>query len=453
MIHITVKDIIDNTDAKLLNGSLEQEIEECFIDSNLITNGSCFFGIRGENTDGSLYYKQALEKGAKVLVLSKLNIYDFNGFEDRTILISNDPKQVLQDLAKYKRSLFHGVVVAVTGSVGKTGTKEMISSVLQKRYKVLKTKKNNNSQLGLPLTMLRLKDEEVMVLEMGMSDLGHIHNLSLIAKPDIAVITNIYSSHIEFLKTKENILKAKLEIVDGMNNGILIVNNDNEYLRSINLENVNILTFGINNSSNVMPHDIINGFNTWFSIDDVDDLVVKGTYTFIYNALPAYLIGKLLGLSRGMIKDGINNVLQVKHRLNTLKLKDDIIVIDDTYNASYESVKVALEYLNTFNRRKIFVMGDILELGKESKSIHKKIGELVVKNNVDILITIGKNSKLIDKACRKNKFDKKYIKHFSNEKHSRQYISSLINSGDVVLVKGSNAMNLINIVEHLKKER
>ena len=444
---LTVKDILNNTNSKLLNGNVNTIVEDIIINSTQVINNSCFFGIKGNNTDGSLYYKEALEKGANVLVLSKEYEYNFKGYEDRVVIITKDTTKVLQDLAKYKRSLFKGPVIAVTGSVGKTSTKEMIASVLSQNYKVLKTKGNNNSQLGLPLTILRQKDEEVMVLEMGMSDLNHIHTLSLIAKPDIAVITNIGNSHIKYLKTKENILKAKLEIIDGMNNDkTLIINNDDIYLKDINPD-INIITIGINNKSNIMASNIKENIKTTFSIRDIDNLKVNGPKNLIYNALFAYTVGKRLGLSRSMIKKGINEINNIKHRLELIKLNNNITIIDDTYNASYESIKLAINYLSKYNNRKILVLGDVLELGKETKRIHKKVAELIKSSNIDVLITIGKHSKIIGKLNKDI-----WLKHFRKEEKAREYIKSNIKENDVILLKGSNGMNLVNVVNYLKDE-
>lgn len=453
MIKITVDDLLNNCNAKLLIGSRKQVINECFIDSKKVTKGSCFFGISGKNVDGSLYYKEAFNNGACVCVISKIINLDLNGYDDKTVIIADDPKMVLQDLARYKRSLFDGDVIGITGSVGKTSTKEIVSSVLEKKYKVLKTSGNQNSQLGLPLTILRLTDEEVMVLEMGMSKALEMHNLSLIAKPTISVITNVYDSHIGNLGSKENILKAKLEILDGMNDGTLIINNDNDMLKKVSdniKDNINVMSVGINTTSNIMPTEIINDIKTKFAIGDVKDLEISGGTAFVYNALVAFLIGKLLGVSRSMLKLGINEYSNVKHRLELVNLNGNVTLIDDTYNASYDSVKNALEYMNNFDGKKILILGDILELGKESKKIHKKIGELVANNNVNELVTIGKYSKYIDKKARKNGMKRKYIKHFKTEAKAKKYVRSLITTGSVLLVKGSNGVNLINLVNFLK---
>ena len=454
MIEITVSDVLKNCDVKLLIGREDEKINECYVDSKKKTNCGCFIGIKGEKTDGSLFYKEAFDNGASICILNKIYDLDLQNYDDKTVLIANDTKKVLKQLAIYKRSLFKGVVIGVTGSVGKTSTKEMLFNVLSSKYKVLKTIKNQNSQIGLPLSILRLTDEDVMVLEMGMSNLGHIHNLSLIAKPDISVITNIYDSHIEFLGTRENILKAKLEIIDGMDSGKLIINNDNYLLNNLKLnnKNINIITCGIKEKSDYMANIISDDIITKFNACGINDLSIKGGVPYVYNALIALTIGKLMNVEDELIKEGINKVLDVGKRLEEVKIDNNITIIDDSYNANYESTYLALSYLSKFSGRKIAVLADILELGKNSKTIHKKVGELINKNNTNYLITIGKYSKYISKVAKKNKMNKKFIKHFKDEKSSREFIKSILKDGDILLIKGSNGMKLCNLIEYLKKK-
>ena len=454
MIEITVSDVLKNCDVKLLIGREDEKINECYIDSKKKTNCGCFIGIKGEKTDGSLFYKEAFDNGASICILNKIYDLDLQNYDDKTVLIANDTKKVLKQLAIYKRSLFKGVVIGVTGSVGKTSTKEMIFNVLSSKYKVLKTIKNQNSQIGLPLSILRLTDEDVMVLEMGMSNLGHIHNLSLIAKPDISVITNIYDSHIEFLGTRENILKAKLEIIDGMDSGKLIINNDNDLLNNLKLsnKNINIITCGIKEKSDYMANIISDDIITKFNACGINDLSIKGGVPYVYNALIALTIGKLMNVEDELIKEGINKALDVEKRLEEVKIDNNITIIDDSYNANYESTYLALSYLSKFSGRKISVLADILELGKNSKTIHKKVGELINENNTNYLITIGKYSKYISKVAKKNKMNKRFIKHFKDEKSSREFIKSILKDGDILLIKGSNGMKLCNLIEYLKKK-
>lgn len=452
MTNIYVKDLIDKCGGRLICGDENKRIENCFIDSRIKTNGGTFFGIKGKKVNASLYYKEAFDNGASVCVISNIKNIDID-YDDKTIVVVDDVLKTLKKIAEYKRSLFDGEVIGITGSVGKTCTKELIYNILKNKYKVLKTIGNQNSQIGLPLTILRLEDEEVMVLEMGMSKEGEIHNLSRLAKPDIAIITNIFDSHIGNLGSRENILKAKLEVIDGMNDGTLIINNDNDMLEKVKEDikpGINVMTFGIKNKSNVMPYNINEGVITSFNIGDIKDFTIKGSKDLIYNVLASYLVSKLLGVSRSMIKKGINEYSNEKHRLEVISLNNNVTLIDDSYNASYDSVKLALEYMKNFYGKKIAVLADILELGKKSKKVHKKIGKLITNYNLDELITVGKYSKYIGREAKKNGMKRKNIKHFKNEFKSRDYIKELLTKDSVILIKGSNGMNLINLVKYLK---
>ena len=454
MNEIMVRDLIKHCNCKLLIGSLDEKVNECFINSKEVTDGGCFFGIRGENIDGSIFYKDAFDKGANICVLSKMKDLDLNGYDDKTVVIADDTTKTLQLLATYKRSLFKGEVIGITGSVGKTSTRRMITNILKSKYKVLSTSGNQNSQLGLPLTILRLTDEDVMVLEMGMSNLGEMHNLSVIAKPTMAVITNVLDSHIENLGSRKNILKAKLEILDGMmdNGGLLFLNNDNDLLHTYNISSnkIKVYTYGILNESDYMAYDVKPGIITNFSTDYITDLNVLGGGIFVYNALIAIFIGNVLGIDKQLIKEKINKTTGEKHRLQLIELKDGITLIDDTYNANFESMSAALEFLSMFKNRKIAVLGDMLELGKISKKTHKRLGKKVADAGVNCLITIGKHSKLIGKNTKKMSKGKTIVKHFKNETSSRCYIKNIVKPNDVILIKASNGIKLVNLVNYIQ---
>lgn len=452
MVNIYVKDLIKKCDGKIFCGNEDEVIGECFVDSRLNMDGGTFFGIKGNKVDGSLFYKEALDNGAKVCVVSAIKDFDFE-YKDKTIVIVKDPYEALVLMAKYKRELFKGKVIGITGSVGKTSTKEMIASVLEKKYKVLKTKENQNSQIGLPLTILRLKDEDVMLLEMGMSKKGEMHKLSMIAKPNIAIITNVLTSHIGNLGTRREILKAKLEILDGMKNKALIINNDNDMLSNwyeslANKEN--IITYGID-KGDFRAVNIKEGIKTTFDVENLLDVSVLGGKAFIYNALASILTGMIFGVSNAKIKDGINNYVNIPHRLELINLKN-IKLIDDTYNASYDSVKAALLYMSLFSGKKVVILSDILELGEDAKKIHDSLGKEIVKNEVDFLVTIGKYTKKTMRKTRKLGMKRKSQKHFKNELKSRKFVRKLANKYDVMLIKGSNGFKLVNLVNYLKNK-
>ena len=331
----------------------------------------------------------------------------------------------------------------------------MIYSVVSTKYKTLRTIGNNNNHIGLPMTILKYTDEEVMILEMGMNNFGEISLLTNIAKPDIAVITNIGTAHIGILGSRENILKAKLEIIKGLkSNGLLIINNDNDLLHNYYLEHKldNITTIGIENESNYMAKDIkYNENSSTFKVDNQEILVKVGSSPFVYNALIAYAIGKKLNIPEEMIKKGIENFTLTKNRLEIKENKKGVIIIDDTYNASYDSIKAAIETLNNRKeKRKIAVLGDILELGKYSEEIHKSLAKEIINSSIDILITVGTEMKYLINELIDNTYDKEM---YSFDKYNDTYevLDNILKKGDVVLLKASHGINLTEVVNHLMK--
>ena len=301
MRKITVEDIIKVCNGKLLCGNIETICENFSKDTRRINIGDIYLGIKGERVNGSIFYEEALNKGAKGCVLQDVEIKEeiIKRYSDRIIIIVENVVKALQELAKFKRDLYNIPVIGITGSVGKTSTKDIIGSVMAEKYNVLKTQGNYNNEIGLPFTILGLKDHNAMVLEMGMSALGEIDLLTKIAKPTTAIITNIGSSHIGELGSRENILKAKLEILNGLQeNGKLFINNDNDLLYKWNTEKnlKNVVTYGIDAKSDIQAYDIKiyeNESNFKVKIDNREYTVkvpVGGKH-FIYNSLGAIGIG------------------------------------------------------------------------------------------------------------------------------------------------------------------
>lgn len=445
-----VKDIINNFNGKLLYGNIDLELDNFSHDTRTIKKGDIYVGIKGESFDGNNFYEDAFDKGAKACILDNIDVNNIKDkYKDKTIILVEDSLKCIQDLARLKRSKYSIPVIGVTGSVGKTSSKDMIYSVLSTKYKVLKTEGNNNNHIGLPFTILRLKDEKIMVIEMGMNNPKEISFLTNIAKPTIAVITNIGTAHIGNLGSRENIMKAKLEIIEGLN-GPLIINNDNDilhnninYIKSLN----KVITIGINNDSDYMANNISKDLTTF----EIEQNTIKcniGNTAFIYNSLMAYTIGKLCNVDIQDIKKGIEDFKLTSNRLEYKYLDNNITLIDDTYNASLDSIKSSLEILvNKKNKRKLAIIGDVLELGTFSEDIHKEIGEVLLKSNLDYIITIGKETQYTDKYLKDNGYTN--TKHFNNEKDSYDFIKNILESDDIVLLKGSHGMQLFNIVTFL----
>ena len=363
--------------------------------------------------------------------------------------------QALYKIASYKREINNIPVVAITGSVGKTSTKDMVASVVSQKYKTLKTIGNNNNNIGLPFTILRLKDEEIMILEMGMNHFGEIHLLSNIAKPNICVITNIGTSHIGNLGSKENILKAKLEILDGAENPTIIINNDDELLHKWYLENKDsrkIITYGIENKSDIMAKDIIleqekSTYKCKIDGKEMDVEVPIAGRHFVLNSLCATTVGIALNIDINKIINGIKNVELTKKRMD-IKEINGIKVINDAYNASPEAMKASLNYLSSFkNNRKIAVLGDMFELGEYAEKLHRLVGEEVYKNNIDILVCAGKNAKLIANEALKNGMKKENIYYFEDKDEILGVLNNIVKTGDIVLFKASNGMRFYELAD------
>ena len=462
MKNIQVKDIIKITNGKLICGNEEKACINFSKDTRIIQKDDTYIGIKGEKFDGNQYWKEALEKGAKCVIVQDIEftIDDIEKYKNKVIIKVEDTLKALYKIASFKRDLYNIPVVAITGSVGKTSTKDIISNVVAQKYKVLKTIGNNNNNIGLPFTILRLKDEEIMILEMGMNHFGEISLLSKIAKPDICVITNIGTSHIGNLGSRENILKAKLEILDGSKNPTLIINNDNDLLHNWyenNKSKYNIQTYGIDTKSDINPTNInlkIEGTTFDCEIDGKETKInvpVAGEH-FILNAMSAILVGKNLNLNREQIKNGIEKFELTKKRMDIFELSNGAKIINDAYNASFESMKASLKYLSNFkNYRKIAVLGDMFELGEFSKKLHKNVGEEVFKNDVDILICNGENSKDIVSQAELCGMKKENIYYFDSKDKIVEFLKYNITSNDVILFKASNGMKFFEIADKIKE--
>lgn len=456
MHDIYLKDLINNTDSKVLFGNLNLPLINFSKDTRTLNKGDIYIGIKGENFDGNTLYKEALLKGASGCILNdniSLDEEFLKDYQDCFIVLTKDTIKCIQDLATYKRSLYNIPVIGITGSVGKTSTKDIIASVLEKKYKVLKTEGNYNNHLGVPLTILRLQDEDCLVVEMGMNHLGEISVLSRIARPTVCVITNVGTAHIGYLGSRENILKAKLEILEGMNkSGILFINNDNDLLHDYYLKNaktINMVTYGIYNASNYIANDIKSDENSSSFTCNIDGedynftINTPGSH-FILNALCAISVGKYFNIEISKIKEGIANFNLTKKRLEVEK-KNGITIIKDFYNANLDSMTSAINYLGSLKGRKIAMLGDMLELGEFSLNLHQKVGKVLEDNNIDIVITVGDYSKFI-----KDEYSKE-IYSFDTNKEAISKLKNILKENDCLLIKASFGMNFLEIYNEIVK--
>ncbi len=456
---LTVKKIVDICNGKLVCGDENIKCTSFSKDTRTIQKGDTYIGIKGEKFDGNLFYKDAIKNGASVCILEKKSVEDIDLKENVSIILVNDSIEALKKLALYKRNNSNAYFVGVTGSVGKTSTRDMIYSVLNEEYKTLKTEGNYNNNIGLPLTLLRLKDEDAAVIEMGMNAPFEIDYLSKITKPNIGVITNVGPAHIGNLGSRENILKAKLEIRNGIiKDGILIINNDNDLLHKYYEKNKEgIITIGINNRSdfsavNIKEYESYSKFEVVYQNNTYSVTCPVPGLSFIYNSLIAFATGALLKIDFDKIIKGIKSFSLTKNRLETFTIKNNITVINDAYNASVDSMKSSLEILKNKNaKRKIAILGSMLELGNYSKELHIEVGKSVVSNNIDFLITVGIDAEYIARGAIKSGMDKMNVFIFKDNLEVISFIKDFIKGEDAILVKASNGMHFNEIVEELKK--
>lgn len=462
MNDIKVKDIIRECNGKLIYGNEDLLCENYSKDTRTIEKGDIYLGIKGEKFNGSAFYKDALQKGAKGCILQdvEVDVEELNQYNEIFIILVDNVVEALQKLAAYKRSLYDIPIIGITGSVGKTSTKDVVANVLAQKYKVLKTEGNYNNEIGLPLTILKLRDHEAMVVEMGMSAFGEISLLTKIARPTAAIITIIGSSHIGELGSRENILKAKLEILEGLDeHGCLILNNDNDLLHSWyenNTDNHKHITYGIENNSMLMAKNIVLKENsTQYEIEYDEktytiNVPIAGKH-YVYNTLAGICIGIKYGIEMKKIIKGISEFTLTKRRMEIIKNSNGTTIINDSYNASYESTKAALEYVgSTKNYPKIAVLGDILELGTFSKQMHENVGKEVVKNNIDILITVGEQAINIAEKAIELGMNKNNVYEYLANDIAIHKIKELESKNCIVLVKASNGMHFDEIVDALK---
>lgn len=453
-----VEDIVKATNGKLLIGNLEEDCENFCTDTRKIQKGDVYVGLKGEKFNGNEYYKEALEKGAKVAVISGIEVTkeDLDKYKDKTIIEVKDSLEAFGDIAAYKRDLYDIPVVQITGSVGKTSTRDIIANVVRTQYKTLQTEGNQNNAVGLPTTLLKLKDHEAVVVESGMNHLGEIRYLGKIAKPTVAVITNIGTAHIGFLGSRENILKAKLEILENLKpDGYIVINNDNDMLNKWAKEDTKYkkYTFGIDEKSDVMAYNIkvnenYSTYNVKINNKEYSVKVPVSGIHFVYNSLCAIAVGNLLNIAPENIIKGIETFTLTKNRMEIDKIKDGVTVINDAYNASYDSMKAAIEYLQGLpGERKIAVLGDMFELGKFSEEIHRKVGIEVFTHKIDMLVTVGKESKYIAEEVKYLGMSKDNVASFDTTEEAINYLNKTLRKNDVVLLKAANGMHFSKIFD------
>ena len=437
---------------------LDCEVSSVAIDSRKVVKDTLFVAIKGARVDGHSFIPQVMEAGA----LCSLSEQDLGDVDYPYIRVSSCT-EALKDLAEHYRRSLDIKVVGITGSVGKTSTKEMIASVLSEKYNVLKTEGNFNNEIGLPLTVFNIREEhEVAVLEMGISHFGDMKPLSKIARPDVCVITNIGYAHLENLGTRDGILKEKSSMTDYMNpKGSVIFNGDDDKLKSYTSRDGRTpVYFGLTSSC---P----------FHVENIERIGLKGTYAefvtptsrfhahisipgdhMIYNALAGVAVGYALGMDNEEIARGIEKLVPIAGRNNLIEAKH-YTIIDDCYNANPASMKSSLDVLAYADARKVAILGDMGELGADELAMHREVGAYAAFKNTDVLVCIGALSKDMAEAAKETVLaTEKNMKvfHFDTKEDFYQNMGQILKDNDTILIKASHFMEFPEIVKKLSEE-
>jgi UDP-N-acetylmuramoyl-tripeptide--D-alanyl-D-alanine ligase len=446
--------------AKACNGELftigntrEREVQGVVIDSRLVKKDYLFIASKGERVDGHDYIELAIRQGAMAVICENAP----SAIAIPYILVK-DSLLALKDIARWYRMQLSIPVVGITGSVGKTSTKEYVSSVLSRRYNVLKTEGNYNNEIGLPLTILQIsKDHEIAVLEMGISDFGEMHRLSAIAKPDYCLLTNIGQCHLENLGSRQGILKAKSEIFDYMSeDGGVIINGDDDMLSTIrNVKNRAPIRYGLSYDNDIYADNIISlglsGSNFSLHIKGETFSVntpMPGNH-MILNALAAATIGSMLGLNGQEITQGIEHIQPVSGRNHIIR-HERYTIIDDCYNANPVSMKAAIDLLVLADTRRVAILGDMGELGEDEEKLHKEIGIYAASKNVDLILCVGKLSlHIYEGAAISLLNNESRVLYFETQDQLIKSLPELLVKGDTILVKASHFMGFEKVVNEL----
>lgn len=448
MIEVTLRQIKSWIDCDIDDQFLDVKIKGVTIDSRAVQPQMLFIPFKGEHVDGHRFVKQSIQDGAAAAFYQTGQEID-SSLEEQPLIYVSDTLTALQQLAKAYLNYVQPKVIAVTGSNGKTTTKDMIESVLKTQFKVKKTQGNYNNEIGMPLTILELDyDTDISILEMGMSGFHEIELLSSIAEPDIAVITNIGESHMQDLGSRAGIAKAKSEIVTGLkDNGIFIYDEDEPLLQPhvAQVKHAKLISVGLEqHNTYVCTIDSNQNDGIAFNINNTEhyELPILGVHN-MRNAAIAIAVGHELGLSYEMIQHNIKHVQLTGMRMERHVTEQQITVINDAYNASPTSMKASIDTLSNMEGRKILILADCLELGDNSQHMHEEIGEYLKNKNIDELYTFGEEAQYIHRSGQPYV---SHAQHFESKEAIIEQLKKELVAGDKVLVKGSRGNKLEDIV-------
>lgn len=457
MKNLTIENIVKACEGTLFGKELIKdsvaEAAGVVLDSRLLQENYVFLATKGEKVDGHKFIPSVFEKGAMAVICE-----DIPEVLTGPCIQVKDSFVALKKLAAFYRQQLDIKVIGITGSVGKTSTKEFVAGVLSAKYNVWKTQGNFNNEVGLPLTVLQLREEhEIAVLEMGISDFGEMHRLSEIARPDICMLTNIGQCHLEFLGDRDGVLKAKTEIFDFMNpEGMIFVNGDDDKLVTLKEKwHDRLVTFGRNQENDIYAINEISKGLLGSVADIQGSLDIPGVVVplpgehMVLNALAASAIANMLGLTSEEIKAGMKKVTAVSGRSNIMPLQD-FVLIDDCYNANPVSMKAAIDLLQSANKRKVAVLGDMFELGEEEEKLHYEVGRYT-KGKVDFLICVGNLARNIYEGAIEEKEEGMTVLYLKEKEEIYSQLEQIIMPQDTILLKASHGMGFADIVSWFEK--
>jgi UDP-N-acetylmuramoyl-tripeptide--D-alanyl-D-alanine ligase len=461
-----IEEVLKATGGKLLQGEGNAFFQGISTDSRTVAEGELFIALKGSRFDGHYYASTALEKKAGGVVIEEDRIGDirWNGYRSKAVISVKDTLSALGDIAQNWRRKYRTPVVAVTGSNGKTTTKEMIAACLETTFPILKTKGNLNNLIGLPLTLLALTEKErVVVLEMGMNVPGEIRRLTEIAEPDVGLITNIQTVHLEGMVSLERLKEEKGELFRRMRrDGTILVNQDDPRVMDLASRYPGQkITFGVSHPAEVMAKEIrLRGEGgTYFTLileEEVMEIHLRALGRhFVPNALSAIAIACLFGVEVKQAKEALEHFQPFSMRMEVVPLKGGKTLINDAYNANPYSMELALETLvETKGRgRAIAVLGDMLELGEYAKEAHQQLGRKVSELPIDLLFTLGEEAPIVVESANRYGFPPERMRVVGSHSEAIAILRKIMQNGDWILIKGSRRMAMEKIVEALIEGR
>jgi UDP-N-acetylmuramoyl-tripeptide--D-alanyl-D-alanine ligase len=461
-----IEEVLRATGGKLLQGEAQASFQGISTDSRTVGTGELFIALKGPHFDGHRFAREALEKkaGGVLIEEDRAGEIRWNGYRPRAVIAVKDTLRALGDIAHDRRRSFRTPVIALTGSNGKTTTKEMISACLETTFPILKTKGNLNNLIGLPLTLLSLTEKErVVVLEMGMNVPGEVRRLTEISEPDVGLITNIQIAHLEGMESLERVKEEKGELFRRMRrDGTILVNQNDPYVSDLADEfSGQKITFGVERSADVMAKEVrlkgVEGTSFKLILEGTEIEIVLpllGTH-FVSNALAAVAAASLFGIELEKMKGALEHFHPFRMRMEVIPLGGGETLIDDTYNANPRSMDLALETLVELKGkgRAIAVLGDMLELGHFSEEAHRQLGEKVEELSIDLLLTLGEKAPLVVESAIRHGFEPKRAKVVKSHSEAISFLKEVIREGDWILVKGSRGMAMEKVVEGLIERR